>query len=120
MRLMSRLSKTRPCRRVSDAFLSKAKARLQVAFGARFRGLVLFGSEARGDARPDSDIDLLVLLQGPVRLGPDISTAVDAVYDLELLLDPVRSISVKPVDADLMNAQAAPLYQNAVREGIAL
>ena len=26
--------------------------------------IILFGSEARGDARPDSDIDLLVLLSG--------------------------------------------------------
>jgi len=26
--------------------------------------IILFGSKARGDARPDSDIDLLVLLSG--------------------------------------------------------
>lgn len=26
--------------------------------------IILFGSEARGDARPDRDIDLLVLLSG--------------------------------------------------------
>ena len=25
---------------------------------------ILFGSEARGDARPDSDIDLLILMDG--------------------------------------------------------
>lgn len=28
---------------------------------------ILYGSEARGDARPDSDIDLLVLLEGENR-----------------------------------------------------
>ena len=26
---------------------------------------ILFGSEARGDARPDSDIDLLILIDQP-------------------------------------------------------
>lgn len=29
--------------------------------------IVLFGSRARGDARPDSDVDLLVVVRGPVR-----------------------------------------------------
>jgi predicted nucleotidyltransferase len=28
--------------------------------------VILFGSRARGDAAPDSDIDVLVLLEGPV------------------------------------------------------
>jgi predicted nucleotidyltransferase len=28
---------------------------------------ILYGSEARGDARPDSDIDVLILLEGERR-----------------------------------------------------
>lgn len=32
--------------------------------------IVLFGSRARGDARPDSDIDLMVEMESPLKRGP--------------------------------------------------
>ncbi|HEY3354413.1 MAG TPA: nucleotidyltransferase domain-containing protein [Polyangia bacterium] len=41
---------------------------LGAALGERCRGIALFGSQARGTARPDSDIDLLVIADG---LAPD-------------------------------------------------
>ena len=41
-------------------------------YGARLRGVVLYGSEARGEATPTSDIDVLVLLDGPVRFGEEL------------------------------------------------
>src|SRR5450759_5454041 len=37
---------------------------LRAQLGARLRAIVLFGSRARGDARLDSDIDLLVVADG--------------------------------------------------------
>jgi uncharacterized protein len=39
-------------------------ARLRAVFGARLREVRLFGSFARGDAHEDSDIDVLVLIDG--------------------------------------------------------
>ena len=42
-----------------------ATGRLREIYGPRLKRLVLFGSWARGDARPDSDVDLLVILEGP-------------------------------------------------------
>ena len=35
----------------------------RVLFGQRLLGLALFGSRARGDARPDSDIDLMLIAE---------------------------------------------------------
>lgn len=35
---------------------------LRRVYGDRLRGVVLFGSFARGEARPDSDLDVLVIL----------------------------------------------------------
>lgn len=47
---------TEPTRRLVDA--------LRESLGDRLVAVVLFGSRARGDARPESDWDLLVLAEG--------------------------------------------------------
>ena len=44
-------------------------ALLRSAFGDRLVSVVLYGSVARGDARPDSDINVLVVT-GPIAPGP--------------------------------------------------
>jgi predicted nucleotidyltransferase len=44
----------------------KLEAGLRELYGERFHGLLLYGSYARGDAREGSDVDLLLLLKGPV------------------------------------------------------
>ena len=40
--------------------LRELKVGLQAIYGARLRELILFGSYARGEAKPDSDIDVAV------------------------------------------------------------
>ena len=35
-------------------------------YGPRLKRLILFGSQARGEATPDSDVDVLVVLDGPI------------------------------------------------------
>jgi predicted nucleotidyltransferase len=46
-----------------DPALVKFRAALQEAYGDRLERVVLFGSRARGDARPDSDYDVAVFLK---------------------------------------------------------
>lgn len=43
--------------------LSKFRAALNELYGDRIERVVLFGSRARGDARPDSDYDVAVFLK---------------------------------------------------------
>ena len=42
--------------------LAELKAGLETIYGARLKGLYLYGSYARGDQQKDSDIDVLVVL----------------------------------------------------------
>jgi predicted nucleotidyltransferase len=42
--------------------LRRIRESLEEAFGERLKGIVLYGSEARGEATPESDIDLLVIV----------------------------------------------------------
>ena len=100
----------------TDKLLQQIKGLLQFAFGNRLCGVVLYGSEARGDPREDSDIDILMLLEGPIHLGQEIDTATRALYPL--MLETERIIDAKPADIRNYEAGNTPLYRNAKREGI--
>jgi predicted nucleotidyltransferase len=42
-----------------------ATGRLREIYGSRLKRLILFGSQARGEAGPESDVDVLIVLEGP-------------------------------------------------------
>lgn len=98
--------------------LKRVKSALAKTFGPRLRGIVLYGSEARGQSSPDSDIDLLVLLDGPPREPDDSWACLHALYPL--VLEGGRPIHAEPVDAAEYEAAEFPLYRNAKQEGVAL
>jgi uncharacterized protein len=96
--------------------LKQVKVRLQEAFGDRLRGVILYGSEARGTAEPDSDIDFLVLLNGPLDSWRDMGTSIHALYPLVLEIE--RPIHTIEVDASTFDTEDVPLYREVMREGI--
>jgi predicted nucleotidyltransferase len=99
-----------------DELLKQVKSVLQNAFGKRLCGVILYGSEARGTAEPDSDIDLLVLLEGPVSHWRNSGTCIHALYPLVLELE--RPIHAKPVDIKEYESQDWPLYESVRHEGV--
>jgi predicted nucleotidyltransferase len=103
---------------VSSPELAQIRPRLEAAFPDRLRGVLLFGSVARREADAESDVDLLILLDGPIRLGQDLRTIVQALYPLQLSYD--RPIHALPVAADAFAAGQYALYRNARAEGVFL
>ncbi|MBI1869150.1 MAG: nucleotidyltransferase domain-containing protein [Methylocystis sp.] len=101
----------------AHAFLARLEGQYEVA------GAVLFGSRARGDNRPESDADVLVLLRGPP--GSLVATKlamVDAAYEVEL--DTGVVISPLPVweeEWEHPETWTNPrLLENIRREGVPL
>lgn len=82
--------------------------------------IILYGSRARGDAAPDSDWDLLVLLDGDAT-DARVRKVRHHVYELEWETDTVLSTAVRSKDAwDSDYARIVPFWQNVKREGIPL
>ena len=72
------------------AILAELKLGLESLYGARLCGLYLFGSYARGEAEPESDIDVLIVLDqvsdypGEVDRTGSLASALSLRYGLSL------------------------------------
>ncbi len=82
--------------------------------------VVLYGSRARGDALPDADWDLLVLLDGPVD-GRRASAVRRRVYEIEWDTGEVLSTIVRSrQEWESTVSKATPFHAHVEREGVRL
>jgi predicted nucleotidyltransferase len=89
---------------------------LEEIYGPRLAGLVLFGSQARGDALPDSDIDVMVVLHGNVKPLEEARRISRFRGDLCLRHDVV--VTCIYVSARQAQEASTPLLQNIRAEGL--
>jgi predicted nucleotidyltransferase len=87
-----------------------------MVYGERLVRLVLFGSQARGDAEPGSDIDVLVVLKGPVEPCEEITRTGEIMAALSLQFTEV--ISCVFMDEERFMHRNGPLLRNIRREGV--
>lgn len=89
-------------------------------YGARLKGLYLFGSRARGDHHPHSDVDVAVVLQdGDWRSWNEVRTLSDLTYDL-LIEDgaDIQAIPIRVSEWEEPSRHANPsLVRTARRDG---
>ena len=81
--------------KVRDVLIDLEKG-LKEIYGDRFHGLLLYGSYARGTADEGSDVDLLLLLEGPVNPAREVMHLQTVKWPLSLESD--LALSVVPVD----------------------
>lgn len=80
--------------------------------------IYLYGSRARGDAKPLSDWDLLVLLNSKV-IPFDIETKImDEFYEIELATGEIISPLIYPKEEWNAKYRQTPLYENIKNESI--
>jgi uncharacterized protein len=86
-----------------DPVLSRLRAALDQIYGARLERVVLYGSRARGEERPDSDYDVAVFINNPGRLGEELHRLASLTTDI--LLDTGAVISALPFRAGAYREQ---------------
>ena len=84
----------------------------------RLNCIVLFGSQARGDATPDSDIDILIVLQDPVNASTELART--SQFIAQFCLKHNILISRLFVSRSRFENENSPLLRNIREEGILL
>ncbi len=87
-------------------------------YGKRLRGIYLYGSYARGDFHPGSDVDILIALEGKVSPTREIDRIGDGVADI--CLNHNVLIATFPVPEEWLKQRKSPLFENVRQEGIRL
>jgi uncharacterized protein len=104
-----------PC----DPVLTRFRAALGKIYGDRIERVVLFGSRARGDARPDSDYDVLVFLRDFDLASRHREMGRISEITAGIIQDTGELISALPYPAGSYRAKT-PLMHDVRREGIDL
>lgn len=71
-------------RQAIRSLLCELRRELLSLYGTRLVGVYLFGSQARGDATDESDVDVLVVLDEVANYGAEIARTSEAVGELSL------------------------------------
>ncbi len=100
------------------AIAEKLKQEFEQIYQERFSKLILFGSRARGDAQPDSDIDILVVLKGEVNPVEEIIN--NSYLISELCLEYNALINCFYLSETKFKEEDKPLIKNIKKDSILL
>ena len=99
-----------------QAALGEARAELARLYENRLVKVILYGSHARGEAREESDVDVLVVLRGEVCVHDEIKRTNPLVSDL--LLKYREFLTVQPFAEAIFKDTTHPLMVHVHAEGI--
>jgi len=102
-----------------NEILAKLRTALEQEYGDRLVQLLLFGSQARGDAEPESDIDVMIILNDAVDSCTEINRI--SIFLTALCLDYAVLIScVFTSEERFQNKKDAYFFRNVHQQGISI
>jgi predicted nucleotidyltransferase len=106
-----------PTTLLDDPVLVRFRRALTDVYGTKLERVVLFGSRARGDARPDSDYDIAVFIHTPESFGEESARL--ATIETDILFDTGAVINALPFHAGAYRKRTG-LMLELRRDGIDL
>lgn len=101
--------------------LTQYLSEVQKIYGAHLKSVILYGSYARGDYTPDSDVDIMLLVD---LVAEEADVYSDALAELGYEYNVNYNIWVMPVVKNLQHFKqwvaAYPFYTNVQKEGVIL
>ena len=98
-----------------ESLLSDLRSELDDLYGDRLLQLVLYGSQVRGEVHPESDVDVLVVLNGPVEPGEEIRRMGPVRTRVGLRHE--QAVSLLPVSKTDYENRTSAWLQNVHEEG---
>ncbi len=98
-----------PSNPTADPILSRFRAALDEIYGDRLERVVLYGSRARGDERPDSDYDIAVFIKDPGSLADELRRLASLTTDI--LLDTGAVVSAMPFRAGAYRGRTGFMHE---------
>lgn len=104
-----------------QGYLQQYVNELKKIYGSALESVVLYGSYARGDYRPDSDVDIMILLDmSDIELKKYREKLSFMTFDFNM----DNNLDIKPIAKDISHFKKwvvnYPFYANIEREGIVL
>jgi len=101
----------------NDPALAAFEAAIRKRLGAHLQQMILYGSRARGDNDPESDYDILLIVD---EVTQDIKDAINEV-SAECFCEYSRLFPAIPVSEKEFEVRLyCPLFMNVRREGVSL
>jgi predicted nucleotidyltransferase len=97
--------------------LQKFKEYLEKLYGSNLKKIILFGSQARGEANPNSDVDILIVTEKKLskqKRHQLICLISDISIEEDILINFIEMLTPK------FQSEQSPLLLNIRREGIIL
>ena len=104
-----------------NVLLDKYLLEIQKIYGSHLKSVILYGSYARGDYTPESDIDIMILVDLKQEKIDEYSDEMsELIYEYNIDYNIWMMPVVKNEDHFMIWGEAYPFYSNVQREGVIL